>query len=193
MFRSAEQENFYSRLKAHFDAPDKPLLLEGATGLGKTRAYLAAIAHAVNKGKKIALVLPTHMLIEQLLNSSDIQAVLPSNITIRSFLPKRRFDIDSEYREHKAKAIDADIMLCTSASVIIDQRLRGEYHGAINRDFIVFDEADQLPEAAALQSDCEITSFDLSELNIKLDTAKQAATEVLTKKIFLVKLEQRLY
>ncbi len=182
MFRSAEQENFYSRLKAHFDAPDKPLLLEGATGLGKTRAYLAAIAHAVNKGKKIALVLPTHMLIEQLMNSSDIQAVLPSNITIRAFLPKRRFDIESEFKEHKVKALDADIMLCTSASVIIDQRLRGEYNGAINRDYIVFDEADQLPEAAALQSDCEITSFDLSELNIKLDTAKQAATEILTKK-----------
>jgi Rad3-related DNA helicase len=182
MFRSAEQENFYARLKAHFDAPDKPLLLEGATGLGKTRAYLAAILHAVSQGKKVAIVLPTHMLIEQLLRSSDIQAVIPSSISVVAFLPRSRFEVQAQYKEHKSKALEADIMLCTSASVIIDQRLKGEYNGVIHRGFIVFDEADQLPEAAALQSDCEVTANDFKELGIKVDSAEQAATEVLSKK-----------
>ena len=180
MFRSAEQENFYSRLKAHLSAPDRPLLLEGATGLGKTRAYLAAIAEYVSSGKKVAIVLPTHMLIEQLLNSSD-KAVIPPSISVVAFLPRSRFESQAQYKEHKQKAIDADIMLCTSASVIIDQRLQGDYNGISKRDFILFDEADVLPEAAALQKDCEIKAFDLREMNINLVTAKQAATEVLSR------------
>ena len=181
MFRSAEQENFYSRLKAHLSAPERPLLLEGATGLGKTRAYLAAIAEYVSSGKKVAIVLPTHMLIEQLLNSSD-RAVIPSSISVVAFLPRSRFETQAQYKEHKQKALDADVMLCTSASVIIDQRLQGDYNGISKRDFILFDEADVLPEAAALQKDCEIKAFDLTELNIKVDTAQQAAIEVLSKK-----------
>ena len=181
MFRSAEQENFYSRLKAHLSAPERPLLLEGATGLGKTRAYLAAIAEYVSSGKKVAIVLPTHMLIEQLLNSSDLKTVIPPTISVVAFLPRSRFESQAQYKDHKQKALDADIMLCTSASVIIDQRLQGDYNGISKRDFILFDEADVLPEAAALQSDCEITSFDLKEMNIKAVTPKQAVTEVLSK------------
>ena len=55
MFRSAEQVNFYQRLKAHLSQPVAPLLLEGTTGLGKTRAYLAAVADAV--GSQIEVLL----------------------------------------------------------------------------------------------------------------------------------------
>jgi Rad3-related DNA helicase len=181
MFRSAEQENFYSRLKAHLSAPERPLLLEGATGLGKTRAYLAAIAEYVSIGKKVAIVLPTHNLIEQLLYSSDLKTVIQPTITVVAFLPRSRFETQILYKEHKQKALDADIMLCTSASVIIDQRLQGDYNGISKRDFILFDEADLLPEAASLQKDCEISAFDLNEMNINVVTAKQAATEVLSK------------
>ena len=182
MFRSVEQTNFYQKLKVHLSSPTAPLLLEGATGLGKTRAYLAAIADAVANGKRVALVLPTHMLIEQLLKSSDVEAVVPKSVTIQAFLPRSRFESKQEYAEHKEAARSAQIMLCTSASVIIDQRLRGDYNGSTIRDFIIFDEADQLPEAAALQSDCEITGKELAELGIKAISVKQAATEVLSKR-----------
>jgi len=182
MFRSPEQANFFAIIRAHFDAPQQPLLIEGATGLGKTRAYLAAVVHAVERGKKVAIVLPTHMLIEQLLTSNDLKIVVPSKISVVAFLPKRWFDHQSQYKEHRNKALEADIMLCTSASVIIDQRLKGDYNGVVKRDFIIFDEADQLPEAAALQSDCEVKSSVLKEYGINSGRPDQAATELLTKK-----------
>ncbi|NCV40088.1 MAG: hypothetical protein EBW11_05930 [Betaproteobacteria bacterium] len=122
------------------------------------------------------------MLIEQLLKSSDVAAVVPKSVTIQAFLPRSRFESKQEYAAHKESARSAQIMLCTSASVMIDQRLRGEYNGSTIRDFIIFDEADQLPEAAALQSDCEITGKELAELGIKAISVKQAATEVLSKR-----------
>ena len=37
--------------------------------------------------------------------------------------------------------------------MIIDQRIAGAYNGATQRDVVLFDEADQLPDMAALQSD----------------------------------------
>ena len=111
MFRSVEQTNFYQKLKVHLSSPTAPLLLEGATGLGKTRAYLAAIADAVANGKRVALVLPTHMLIEQLLKSSDVEAVVPKSVTIQAFLPRSRFESKQEYAAHKESARSAQIML----------------------------------------------------------------------------------
>ena len=50
---------------------DAPLLLEGGTGLGKTRAYLAAIKEYEGT---VAIVLPTIQLMDQLLASSDLGA-----------------------------------------------------------------------------------------------------------------------
>ena len=47
-------------------------------------------------------------------------------------------------------------MICTSASVIIDQRLDGHYNGVTQRDYLLFDEADQLADVAALQSAREL-------------------------------------
>ena len=37
IFRSKEQQQFASRVEAHIASGGKPLLLEGAAGLGKTR------------------------------------------------------------------------------------------------------------------------------------------------------------
>ena len=81
----------------HLSNPDAPLLLEGTTGLGKTRAYLAAVADAVSAGKKIALIFPTHMLIEQLISSSDRKAVLPKSVSVHAFLPRSRFESQGDY------------------------------------------------------------------------------------------------
>ena len=181
-FRSAEQENFYRRLSEHFRSPTGPLLLEGTTGLGKTRAYLSAVVELVQQGHKVAVVLPTHMLIEQLLASSDVAKVVPSEVSVKAFLPRSRFEDRQSYTQHKESALSAEVMLCTSASVIIDQRLGGDYNGVTKRDAIIFDEADQLPEAAALQSDCEIKAIEFSELGIKKSSAPQMLLELLSKK-----------
>lgn len=181
-FRSSEQENFYRRISEHFRDPTAPLLIEGTTGLGKTRAYLAAAFDLIKDGRSVAIVLPTHMLIEQLLSSSDVSAIFPSGVTIQAFLPSSRFESRAQYSEFREVARAAQIMLCTSASVIIDQRLNGDYNGATKRDALIFDEADQLPEAAALQSDCCISGEDFHEFGIKPSGAQQMLQELLAKK-----------
>lgn len=182
IFRSQEQSNFFAIVNKHMAQGDAPLLLEGATGLGKTRAYLVAVMEAVKAGQKITIALPSHQLIDQLIASSDLFKTQSSGIRVTAFKPARMFDDRSQYKEHRDIAIDSQVLLCTSASIIIDQRLGGEYNGSTTRDYIIFDEADQLPDAAALQSDCEITKAQLKELGVTAETALQAVTDVLKKK-----------
>ena len=150
MFRSPEQKYFHDVLCKHIHQPDAPLLLEGGVGLGKTRAYLAALAQTSHT---VALVLPTHQLIDQLLASTDLAA---TGLSIAVFRPARLLETHADYQKQREAARAARVMLCTAASVVIDQRLQGEYHGATRRDMLIFDEADQLPDMAALQSDCVI-------------------------------------
>ena len=177
MFRSAEQTNFHNIIKQHMSAPDAPLLLEGGTGLGKTRAYLAAVAAST---KRIAIVLPTHTLIDQLLSSKDLQTV---GLEVAAFRPASMFETRAEYLEQREKARNARVMVCTAASVIIDQRLGAEYNGSTQRDYIVFDEADQLPDMAALQSDFTIDKEMLKGADLRaslerLSTGRAAEPEV---------------
>jgi Rad3-related DNA helicase len=179
MFRSVEQSNFSARVAAHIASGDGPLLLEGATGLGKTRAYLAALAEAVRVGKRIAVVLPTHALIEQLLASSDLTAAIPSSFTRAAFKPRRSYETRGDYELAKESAAAADILICTSASVIIDQRARGHYNGVTLRDSIVFDEADQLPEAAALQKDCEVSGNEVRRLGLRAGNPRDLALGII--------------
>ena len=182
MFRTTEQANFAAVVARHIAQPDGPLLLEGGTGLGKTRAYLRALTDAAAAGKQVVIALPSHQLMDQLLASQDLQATRHSSVAVRDFRPARRFATRAEYLAHRRTAIDADVMVCTSAALIIDQRLDGSYNGATLRDYIVFDEADQLPDAAALQSDCEIKAGLLKELGIPVHSAEQAAKAVLLRK-----------
>lgn len=147
MFRSHEQQHFNDVLRKHLQHADAPLLLEGGVGLGKTRAYLAALA---NTDHTVALVLPTHQLIDQLLDSTDLAAIA---LPLAVFRPARMFETRAQYLSQRQAARESRVMVCTAASVIIDQRLKGEYNGATERDVILFDEADQLPDMTALQSD----------------------------------------
>ncbi|MBU6368848.1 MAG: DEAD/DEAH box helicase [Burkholderiales bacterium] len=181
-FRSQDQANFNAIIKAHMADPDAPLLLEGATGLGKTRAYLSAVIQAAESGKRIAIALPSHQLIDQLLASSDLAATTVSGLSVKAFKPAGFFENRKAYTEHKDSVLQAKVMLCTCASVIIDHRLKGGYNGVMDRDYIVFDEADQLPASAALQSDCVITSAQFKEMGIKVETAEQAVRAALAKK-----------
>jgi Rad3-related DNA helicase len=73
-------------------------------------------------------------------------------------------------------------MLCTSASVMIDQRLSGNYNGASLRDYLLFDEADQLPMMAALQQDLTITEDDLNASGVTLTTVKETAAALIASK-----------
>jgi Rad3-related DNA helicase len=182
VFRSVEQANFHSRLAAHIQSADAPLLLEGTTGLGKTRAYLAALKGAVEQGKSVAIVVPTHALISQLLASTDFAAVLPPTITRSAFRPRSMYDSKQEYAEARASALDAQILICTSSSVIVDSRTKGKYHGATLRDYILFDEADQLPQYAALSRDQEIRGSELKDLSIRGSNAKEIAQAVIAHK-----------
>jgi DEAD/DEAH box helicase len=160
MFRSTEQADFAAILAQHIRVHDTPLLLEGGTGIGKTRAYLDAVAKAAGR---VAIVLPTHQLMDQLLASADLRAV---GLQVVDFRPAAMFASRAEYEAKRSAAREARVMLCTSAAVIIDQRLRGEYCGAVGRDYLIFDEADQLPEMAALQSDMTITRADMAEAGV---------------------------
>ena len=178
-FRSQEQANFSKLLAAHLQSPDKPLLLEGATGLGKTRAYLYPLLQAASEGKRVAIILPTRQLIEQLLNSTDLKVCNLNSVDVQAFIPKRYFETPEEYKAQREAAIQAPVMLCTSASVIIDQRLGGKYNGVTERDYLLFDEADQLPDVAALQSDVSISTEILKNLSIVPESALQVVKDVL--------------
>jgi Rad3-related DNA helicase len=187
MYRSTEQSTFAAIIGRHVADGCSPLLLEGGVGIGKTRAYLSAL---IQSGKQIAVVLPTHQLIDQLLASSDLAATRGA-ATIAAFRPARMFDRRAEYEANKIATSAAQVMLCTAASVIIDHRLGGEYNGATSRDFILFDEADQLPDMAALQSDFTITAAELSDLGIRLTTVDETLRLILAKPPRVVEPETR--
>jgi Rad3-related DNA helicase len=175
MFRSNEQEHFSDLVAKHVSNQDAPLLLEGGTGLGKTRAYLAALAEQT---ETVAIVLPTHQLIDQLLASKDLGAV---GLSVLAFRPARMFETRAEYLANRTTAMASRVMLCTSTSVMIDQRLRGGYNGSAKRDYLLFDEADQLPQLAALQQDFTISSDDLRDAKVPLTTAEETIQLLISK------------
>ena len=182
IFRSDEQEQFFKLIQKHIEEPDAPLLLEGATGLGKTLPYLRAAAAS---SKKVAIVFPTHQLIDQALASWDLKTTLAAHpeTTVKVFRPRSYFEAaPTEYTAQKEEALDADIMFCTSVSVIIDQRLRGGYNGATDREVIIFDEADQLPQFAALASDISLSRAELKSLKINEPSAKETISAIFKKK-----------
>jgi len=180
-FRSEKQKEFFSRVVTHIAKPDLPLLLEGATGLGKTLPYMLA---ALRSGKRVALVYPTHQLINQALASWDLKTALADTPrTLVAFRPRAYFNDDQKaYQDNKQDALAADIMLCTSVSVIIDQRMGGGYNGSTEREVIIFDEADQLPAFAALTSDVTITRQELRDHGVTGVTPKQTVSDLLKKK-----------
>lgn len=175
MFRSKEQQHFSNLVAKHIGEKDAPLLLEGGTGLGKTRAYLAALADCE---ETVAVVMPTHQLIDQLMASSDLKAV---GLDVVSFRPAHMFESRADYTTHRAAAMESRVMLCTAASVMIDQRLAGNYNGVTDRSYLLFDEADQLPQAAALQQDLTISEADLKEAGVKLTTIEETLQKLIDK------------
>ena len=176
MFRSKEQKHFSELIAKHIATKHAPLLLEGGTGLGKTRAYLAAVANCEDT---VAIVLPTHQLIDQLIASKDLSAV---GLDVVAFRPVDMFENRAAYNDNRTVAMASRVMLCTAASVMIDQRLRGNYNGVTSRDYLLFDEADQLPQAAALQKDLTVSEDDLKEAGVKLSTVEETLQRLIGKR-----------
>jgi Rad3-related DNA helicase len=176
VYRSKEQTQFASRVAAHLTSGGAPLLLEGAAGLGKTRAYLAPL---LATGKPVALCVPTRALATQLLESSDMAAVRRGQ-SIEIFTPRRNFNTLAAYQTHKQACCAADVLICTHQAALIDVLADGALLGLKDRHAVLFDEADQLPDAAALRFDCAIDAYTFGMLGIKPGTShRKTVAEVM--------------
>jgi hypothetical protein len=188
MFRSPEQREFFDKILEHVRAPeqlrsfakgvDGPLLLEGGSGLGVTRAGLMAAIETVKAGMRVALVLPTPSLLRRLVDSPDFKELLPEDLEWAEF-PAVQPAGESEEVENAIEALrEVPLLLCTSACVIFDRVLRGRYSGVTFRDYLIFDQADRLPEAALAPADCEINAGELRDLGVSGSNARDVASRI---------------
>lgn len=150
-------------MEVHLASGGAPLLLEGAAGLGKTRAFLAPL---LATGKPAAIAVPTRALANQLLESADLAAVR-SGQSAAIFTPRRQFETLALYRAHRQACREADLLICTHQAALIDVLADGALLGLKDRHAVLFDEADQLPDAAALRFDCAIDAFTLAVLGVR--------------------------
>jgi Rad3-related DNA helicase len=102
----------------------------------------------------------------QLLESKDM-AVIRTTQTVEIFTPSRNFETLAEYRAHKQACFAADVLICTHQAALIDVLADGSLLELKDRHAVLFDEADQLPDAAALRFDCAIDAFTLDLLGVK--------------------------
>lgn len=188
MYRSKEQTQFASRVSEHLSSGGSPLLLEGAAGLGKTRAYLVPM-FATNK--PVAICVPTRALAAQLLHSTDM-AVIRTTQTVEIFTPRRNFETLAEYKVHKQSCHAADVLICTHQAALMDVLSDGALLGLKDRYAVLFDEADQLPDAAALRFDCAIDAYTLGLLGVKPGRVHSKTIEEVQKVLprYLDKLEE---
>lgn len=174
MFRSTEQQRFHDILAAHRGAP---LLLEGAAGLGKTRAMLLA-AHAAGSA---AIAVPTRALAWQMAQSRDAEAVGVRPVV---YTPAREFQTRAAYLAHRQVCRTAALLICTHAAALIDVLADGLLLGLSEREMVVFDEADQLPSAASLQRDWTLPAgWVLEEALRSEDVEARAAARAIAKAI----------
>ena len=64
-------------------------------------------------------------------------------------------------------------------------------HGSTTRAYILFDEADQLPDMAALQSDFTITASELTDMGIRPTGVVEALQAILAKPPRIVEPENK--
>ena len=154
-----------------------PLLLEGAAGLGKTRAILAA-AHGAGKA---LIAVPTRALAQQMAGSTDATAV---GVRPVIYTPAREWPTRSAYVEHRKECRAAALLICTHAAALIDVLSDGMLLALAERNMIVFDEADQLPDAASLHCDWTLPAgLELVEALRSDDIETRAAARAISKAI----------
>lgn len=97
--------------------------------------------------------------------------------TVEIFTPRRAFDTALEYQAHKQACRRADILICTHQAALIDVLSDGALLGLSDRFAVLFDEADQLPDAAALRLDCSISNGDLRALGVPTGKSNRETAE----------------
>lgn len=160
-FRSSEQFAYARLIEGAID-PGPPLLAGAAAGLGKTHGYSIPL---IASGKRVAIAMSTRQLIDQFINSDALkQALAIRDATVVALQPKRFFETQAQYRQHREKALNADVLVLTHAAAIIDAWME-DYAELRKRDVLLFDEADLLADAADLRSTFSISSEVLSDCN----------------------------
>jgi Rad3-related DNA helicase len=177
LYRSPEQKQFATRIAQHLATGGAPLLLEGAAGLGKTRAYLIPL---LATGEPVAVCVPTRALAAQLRLSDDLSVALGTQ-SVEIFSPRRSFESKTEYELHRQSCRKADLLICTHQAALIDVLADGKLLGLKDRHAVLFDEADQLPDAAALRFDCSIDRFTFKLLGVKPGNSHRQTVEAVIK------------
>jgi Rad3-related DNA helicase len=163
VYRSPAQTQFASQIEAYLPRGGAPLLLEGAAGLGKTRAYLAPL---LASGQPVAVCVPTRALARQLFQSSDLATVCHGS-SVEVFTPHRHFDTRAHYLAHKQACLSADLLICTHQAALLDVLAEGALLGLNNRYAVLFDDADQLPDATSLHFECALNAATLKPLGVQ--------------------------
>lgn len=173
MYRSKEQAQFASRVKAHLASGGAPLLLEGAAGLGKTRAYLAPL---LASGQPVAVCVPSLALARQLLHSSDLAAASQGQ-SVEIFALRRHFATQAQYLVHRQACLSADLLICSHPAALLDVLAEGALLGLKNRYAVLLDEADQLPDATTLRFDGALDAATLRLLGVQPGTNHRQTIE----------------
>ena len=152
-FRSKEQTQ-YAKLIEGALQPGPPLLAGAAAGLGKTHGYSVPL---IQSGKRVAIAMSTRQLIDQYLESEALRvASSGKDVVVVALHSRRQFERESQYRDHREKAMAAQVLVVTHAAAFIDSFSPG-YAGLRSRDVVLFDEADLLADAADLRSTFSIS------------------------------------
>ncbi len=173
-FRSAEQAA-YARLIEGALTPGAPLLAGAAAGLGKTHGYSIPL---LRSGRRVAIAMSTRQLIEQFMSSDALAAARAgTDATVDVLLPRRAFESDRAHREHRARALQSQVLVVTHAAALIDSLIPG-YAELRSRDVVLFDEADLLADAADLRSTFVIDAQTLAEAAPGETDSRRAAERV---------------
>ena len=171
MYRSKEQTS-YANLIANAVEIGAPLLAGAAAGLGKTHGYTIPL---ITSGKRIAICMSTRQLIAQYIESDALNAALrlSPKTTVAVLRSRREFDSSKDYREHKALALGAQVLVVTHAAALIDS-FNPDYAELRGRDVLLFDEADLLADAADLRATFSIDAQGDTDSNAILRRALQS-------------------
>ena len=177
MYRSPEQTKYATLIEGALN-PGPPLLAGAAAGLGKTHGFSIPL---VASGKRVAICLSTRQLIDQYLKSDALHAACAGrSVQILELQSRRDFPRDKDFREHKERALEADVLVTTHAAAFIDS-FNPEYAQLRSRDVVLFDEADLLADAADLRSTFRISPEVLNDCGANQEEAFSAAELVKAK------------
>lgn len=176
-FRSKEQTQ-YAKLIEGALKPGPALLAGAAAGLGKTHGYSVPL---IRSGKRVAIAMSTRQLIDQYLQSDALTAaVAGEDVSVVALQSRRQFEHEADYKEHRKRAMAAQVLVVTHAAAFIDS-FSPDYAGLRSRDVVLFDEADLLADAADLRSTFSISAETLKACGAVGQGPEPAAQRVLAK------------